>query len=86
MSRRAGLVPAAVLALALAACGGSSGSSGATGAATASAPAKPTGTLTVFAAASLTGVFTDLGHRLERADPGLVVRFDFAGSSALPRS
>jgi molybdate transport system substrate-binding protein len=41
------------------------------------------GTLTVFAAASLTDVFTDLGHRLTADDPDLDVRFNFAGSSAL---
>ena len=41
------------------------------------------GTLTVFAAASLTDVFTDLGNQLEKANPGLDVRFNFAGSSAL---
>ena len=42
-----------------------------------------TGTLTVFAAASLTDVFTDLGERLEADHPGLDVQFNFAGSSAL---
>jgi molybdate transport system substrate-binding protein len=41
------------------------------------------GTLTVFAAASLTDVFTDLGDELTAANPGLDVRFNFAGSSAL---
>lgn len=41
------------------------------------------GTLTVFAAASLTDVFTDLGNRLTADHPGLDVRFNFAGSSAL---
>jgi molybdate transport system substrate-binding protein len=40
-------------------------------------------TLTVFAAASLTDVFTDLGAALEDQQPGLEVRFNFAGSSAL---
>jgi molybdate transport system substrate-binding protein len=40
-------------------------------------------TLTVFAAASLTDVFTALGDRLTAEDPGLEVRFNFAGSSAL---
>jgi len=40
-------------------------------------------TLTVFAAASLTDVFTDLGAALEDQQPGLEVRFNVAGSSAL---
>jgi molybdate transport system substrate-binding protein len=41
------------------------------------------GTLTVFAAASLTDVFTELGGMLEGHHPGLDVRFTFAGSSTL---
>ena len=41
------------------------------------------GTLTVFAASSLTDVFTHLGAALEDQQPGLRVRFNFAGSSAL---
>ena len=47
------------------------------------APRELSGTLTVFAAASLTDVFTDLGERLEADNPDLEVRFTFAGSSAL---
>jgi molybdate transport system substrate-binding protein len=42
-----------------------------------------TGTVTVFAAASLTGVFTELGEQLEAENEGLTVQFNFAGSSAL---
>ena len=42
-----------------------------------------TGTLTVFAAASLTDAFGELGDRLTGEHPGLEVRFSFAGSSAL---
>ena len=42
-----------------------------------------TGTLTVFAAASLTDVFTDLGDQLMADNPDLTVTFNFAGSSAL---
>jgi molybdate transport system substrate-binding protein len=42
-----------------------------------------TGTLTVFAAASLTDVFTALGDRLMDDNPELDVQFNFAGSSAL---
>ena len=40
-------------------------------------------TLSVFAAASLRGTFTELGERFERAHPGVDVAFSFAGSSDL---
>ena len=66
----------AVAAAALLAGCGSDGGGGGTG-------TGPDGTLTVFAAASLTDVFTELGERLEADNPGLDVRFSFAGSSAL---
>ncbi|WP_369259480.1 molybdate ABC transporter substrate-binding protein [Geodermatophilus amargosae] len=65
----------AVVALGVAGCGG-----GDDAAASASGPS---GTLTVFAAASLTDVFTDLGRRLEDDHDGLTVQFAFAGSAAL---
>lgn len=39
--------------------------------------------LTVFAAASLTETFTELGKRFEADNPGTTVRFNFGGSSAL---
>ncbi|MFC7549257.1 molybdate ABC transporter substrate-binding protein [Plantactinospora sp. GCM10030261] len=42
-----------------------------------------TGTVTVFAAASLTESFTRIGKDFEAANPGVTVRFNFAGSSAL---
>ena len=67
--------------LTLAACGGSSSSDTAT--APASSESGVSGTLTVFAAASLTDVFTSLGDDLEQRNPGLEVQFNFAGSSAL---
>jgi molybdate transport system substrate-binding protein len=78
VSRRAPLVTA--LALVLAGCGGSA--DGGTAAPSSSAT-DVSGTLTVFAAASLTDVFTGLGERLEADAPGLDVQFNFAGSSAL---
>ncbi len=40
-------------------------------------------TLTVFAAASLTGAFTEIGQNFEAAHPGAKVTFDFAGSQTL---
>ncbi|TFV88035.1 molybdate ABC transporter substrate-binding protein [Blastococcus sp. CT_GayMR16] len=73
--------------LALAGCTGSSASSRdeATGSSAAgtSGSEQITGTLTVFAAASLTDVFTELGDQFMDDHPGLEVRFNFAGSSAL---
>ncbi|WP_222194727.1 molybdate ABC transporter substrate-binding protein [Modestobacter italicus] len=63
------------LLLVLAGCG--------TDAAGAPAGDEVAGTLTVFAAASLTDVLTGLGDQLEADHPGLEVQFSFAGSSAL---
>lgn len=49
-----------------------------------SGPASPlSGSITVFAAASLTGSFTALGERFQAAHPGTSVRFNFAASSTL---
>ena len=42
-----------------------------------------TGELTVFAAASLTEPFTEVGKRLEALYPGLKVVYNFGGSPAL---
>jgi molybdate transport system substrate-binding protein len=41
------------------------------------------GQVTVFAAASLTDAFTEIGIALERATPGTKIVFNFAGSPAL---
>jgi molybdate transport system substrate-binding protein len=41
------------------------------------------GTLTVYAAASLTESFNALGKQFESAHPGVTVKFDYEGSSAL---
>jgi molybdate transport system substrate-binding protein len=77
-------VPAIVAATVLAGCGsdpgtpaGAGGSSGAGGL---------SGTVTVFAAASLTESFTTLGKQFEAAHPGVTVKFNFAASSALAES
>ncbi len=40
-------------------------------------------TLTVFAAASLTDAFTEIGKNFETTNPGVTVTFNFAGSQAL---
>jgi molybdate transport system substrate-binding protein len=63
----------AVAALALAGCGDDAGGSGA------AAP----GEIKVFAAASLTAAFTELGERYSAANGGAEVTFNFAGSQAL---
>ena len=68
---------AAVLAAA-AAAGCSSSSSSPSAGSTSS-----TGTITVFAAASLTESFTQLGKQFEAAHPGDTVKFSFGASSAL---
>ncbi|HQV27719.1 MAG TPA: molybdate ABC transporter substrate-binding protein [Thermoflexales bacterium] len=70
-------LPAALsAALILSACGA--------GAPTTAPAAYPPGNvLTVFAAASLTGAFGDIGKRFESAHPGIKVQFNFAGSQAL---
>jgi molybdate transport system substrate-binding protein len=75
---------AAVVALALAGCGG--GSTGGTGGGNpqpSTSSAKVTGNVMVFAAASLTESFTQIGKDFEAANPGSKVTFNFAGSSAL---
>jgi len=80
--RRTRVASAAVLAAAAVALAGCS-------AASAGAPpptrsdTKVTGTVTVFAAASLTKTFTALGTAYEAAHPGAEVTFSFAGSSDL---
>jgi len=40
-------------------------------------------TLTVFAAASLTGSFTEIGKDFEAANPGVTANFNFAGAQVL---
>jgi len=77
--RACGWVVLPVTALLVAGCGESAGGAGDAGASTDGL----SGTLTVFAAASLTDVFTDLGDQLTDDNPDLDVQFNFAGSSAL---
>ncbi|HQX63669.1 MAG TPA: molybdate ABC transporter substrate-binding protein [Thermomicrobiales bacterium] len=55
-----------------------------TGSPTSSPTSAPlSGSLTVFAAASLTDAFTEIGNRLTAENPGLRISFNFAGSQAL---
>lgn len=73
------VIAAGVVACALAGC--SSGSSGS--AATPSSSSSSSGSITVFAAASLTEAFTQLGKQFEAAHPGDKVTFSFGPSSGL---
>lgn len=78
--RRFTLTIAALGAVALAGCS----SSGSGGSASSKSSAKsPTGTITVFAAASLTGAFTQLAKQFDAAHPGDAVKFSFGPSSGL---
>jgi molybdate transport system substrate-binding protein len=87
--RRFALTAVALAAIAVAGCSSSTTSSPASGStssaapAASSSPAAQTGTITVFAAASLKETFTQLGRQFEAAHPGDTVKFSFGSSSAL---
>jgi len=86
MQRRAALVVVALLAAVglLAGCGSDSSSSSATaGSAATAAAGKVTGTVTVFAAASLKDAFTEAAASFEKANPDATVALNFGSSSAL---
>ena len=70
-------------ALALAACTGGSTPADSTASAEATQPAAETTVLNVYAAASLTETFGELEKTFEAANPGVDVRFNFAGSQDL---
>lgn len=74
--------------LALSACSSSDDTSPAKSDSSASASAsdKVSGTVTVFAAASLKESFTELGKEFEAAHPGTKVTFNFGGSDSLAAS
>ena len=78
--RRFALAAVALAAIAVAGCSSSSSSSTASGS---SSSAAQTGTITVLAAASLMGTFTELGKQFEAAHPGDTVKLSFGASSAL---
>jgi molybdate transport system substrate-binding protein len=71
--RTVAVVAAALLATSLAGCGSDDDKG----------DAAADKTLTVYAAASLTGTFTDLGKKFEAEHPGVKVTFSFGGSSDL---
>ncbi len=77
--RRFTVIAAALAAVAAAGC--SSSGSGSSGSSASASPAG--GTITVFAAASLTESFTQLGKQFEAAHPGDSVKFSFGPSSGL---
>jgi molybdate transport system substrate-binding protein len=70
------------VALVLAACSSSSSSPSASS----SAPGKPSGTVVVFAATSLTDAFDKIGAQFQTANPGVTVKFNYNGSSSLATS
>jgi molybdate transport system substrate-binding protein len=64
-------------------CTSSTTSVGTTTGATATTTSPVTGTITVYAATSLTKAFTDLGRMFEQRNPGTTVKLNFNGSSTL---
>ncbi|MCX4408440.1 molybdate ABC transporter substrate-binding protein [Streptomyces sp. NPDC059837] len=86
--RVAGVGAAALLALSACSSSDSDSSSDSSPKSDTSASSSPklSGTVTVFAAASLKESFTTLGKEFEKANPGAKVTFNFAGSDALAAS
>ncbi|GAA3895944.1 molybdate ABC transporter substrate-binding protein [Streptomyces lacrimifluminis] len=72
--------------LALSACSSADGSASSGSPASTSASEKPSGPVTVFAAASLKEGFTALGKEFEERNPGTKVTFSFSGSDSLAAS
>ena len=77
--RRFALIAAGLATVAAAGCSSSTSTPPSGG----SSPKPATGTITVFAAASLTETFTQLGKQFESAHPGDAVKFSFGPSSGL---
>ncbi|MGW1541470.1 molybdate ABC transporter substrate-binding protein [Streptomyces sp. NPDC002309] len=87
--RVAGAGAAALLALSACSSSGDSASNGSGSSASTSASSssdKISGTVTVFAAASLKESFEKLGERFEQRHPGAKVTFSFGGSDSLAAS
>jgi molybdate transport system substrate-binding protein len=83
MRARAVLTLSVAALMGLTACGGSPAADTDSHTALPASDDTLTGTLTVFAASSLTDVFRQLGVQLQADNPELEIRFNFAGSSAL---
>lgn len=84
--RLAALGLAAALTLTVVACGSDGGADDAAGSGDATPSATAAQTITVFAASSLTGAFTEIGADFETANPGATVEFSFGASSDLVES
>jgi molybdate transport system substrate-binding protein len=80
--RRLAVFAAALAAVAAAGCS-SSGSPTSSPSTSSAGSASTTGTITVFAASSLMGAFTQLGTQFAAAHPGDTVKFSFGPSSGL---
>jgi molybdate transport system substrate-binding protein len=65
------------------ACGDDGGAGGASEPTAPAAESQLRGSIIIFAAASLTDAFSEIGEAFEAANPGAGVEFNFAGSSAL---
>lgn len=76
-------IAAAGFAVAAVAGCGSSGGPGSPASSGPAASAKLSGSITVFAAASLQGAFTTIGQQFQAAHPGVKVTFSFGPSSGL---
>ncbi|MGI8662156.1 MAG: molybdate ABC transporter substrate-binding protein [Acidimicrobiales bacterium] len=85
MLRRSRTISVVVLAIAvvLAACGSDSKTATTASSASSSGAPKVSGSVTVFAAASLTESFSDEQTKLKSEQPGLSITYNFAGSGAL---
>lgn len=84
--RVAGVGAAALLALSACSSSDSDSDSSPKSDTSASSSPKLSGTVTVFAAASLKESFTTLGKEFEKANPGTKVTFNFGGSDTLAAS
>ncbi|MEW2116692.1 molybdate ABC transporter substrate-binding protein [Streptomyces sp. NPDC005474] len=84
--RLAGGSAAVLLAVSACSSSGDSSAKSASSSDPSSGSSKPSGTVTVFAAASLKESFTTLGKEFEKQHPGTKVTFSFGGSDSLAAS